>query len=169
MYKAILTHYFFFLLCLGLFVSAFNIAIAQDYLDYLMNRCVEGDSEACNEIEILIEKNKKLLDSMNAQADAFHAESPKLDIENNKTPNIKKAYSIILKRYINSKTVIPSHKKAGLDSELISICSQHLHDLYFVHNKKIPLLESGRPDWAVIYTVTIDHYFRYCSKSINQN
>jgi len=169
MSKSILIHYLPLLLCLGIFVSVFNLAITEDFLDHLMNKCAEGDSEACNEIEMFIEKHKKYLDSINAQADAFQAESSSLDIENNKIPNIIKSYPIILESYMSSESVVPDHKRRGLNPDLITVCSKHLHDLYFVHNKEIPSLESGYPDWAVIYLVTIDHYFRYCSKSINQN
>jgi hypothetical protein len=70
---------------------------------------------------------------------------------------------------MSSESVEPVHKTRGLNPDLIKICSNQLHDLYFVHKKKIPLLESGHPDWAVIYLVTIEHYFRFCSKSINEN
>ncbi len=158
-----------FLLYLGIFISVFNLAITEDFLDHLINRCAEGDSEACNEIEILMKKHEKKIDSINAQADAFQAESSSLDIEINKIPKIKKSYSIILERYMSSESVEPVHKTRGLNPDLIKICSNQLHDLYFVHKKKIPLLESGHPDWAVIYLVTIEHYFRFCSKSINEN
>jgi len=48
-----------FLLYLGIFISVFNLAITEDFLDHLINRCAEGDSEACNEIEILMKKHEK--------------------------------------------------------------------------------------------------------------
>jgi len=157
------------LLSLGLYMFVINLVNANDFLDRLMDRCSKGDSLACNEIEMLMEKHKKQIDSINAQADAFQAESSSLVIENNKIPNIIKSYPIILERYMSSKTVEPVHRTRGLNPDLIKVCSSHLHDLYFVHNKEIPSLESGYPDWAVIYLVTIDHYFRYCSKSIQNN
>jgi hypothetical protein len=161
--------------CLLLKIFVFSIillllaptdGIAEDFLDRLMERCSNGDTQACNEINKLSEKYKEQLKRLNEQADAFRVEAPLLGIENNKIPDIKKAYPMILKRYMSSDTVEPIHRRRGLNPEIVKICSKHLHDLYFIHGKEIPLLESGHPDWGSLYFVVIDHYFRYCSKKV---
>jgi hypothetical protein len=137
---------------------------AEDFLDRLMERCSKGDEKACSELDKLTEKYRKQVDRLNAQADAFLAISASLDIERGDKPNIKKAYPIILERYMSSDTVDPVHTKMGLKHELVNICADHLHDLYFIHGKQIPRLKSGKPDWGIIYLVIIEHYFRFCSK-----
>ena len=157
------------LMSLGISVLVPTHVAAEDFLDRLMERCSMGDTQACSKIDKLTEKHKKQLERLNAQADAFQAEAPSLDIENNKKPDIRKAYPIILKRYMSSDTVEPVHRMRGLKPDLVNICSKHLHDLYFIHRKEIPSLESGKPDWGTIYLVTIDHYFRYCSKQLQHN
>jgi len=154
------------LLSVALFVSVITQVNAEDFLDRLMERCSKRDTQACNELDKLEEKYKKQLERLNAQADAFQVEAPSLGIENNKTPNIRKAYPIILERYMSSDTIERAHRARGLKPEVVKICSKHLHDLYFIHGKEIPSLESGHPDWGVIYLVAIEHYFRYCSKAI---
>jgi hypothetical protein len=151
-------------LCISVFTPTY--VAAEDFLDRLMERCSKGDEKACGELNNLTEKHRKQVDRLNSQADAFLAVSASLDIESGDKPNIKKAYPIILKRYMTSDTVEPVHKKSGLKPELVNICADHLHDLYFIHGKQIPKLESGRPDWGMIYLVTIEHYFRFCSKQL---
>lgn len=152
------------LLCISVVMPTY--VAAEDFLDRLMERCSKGDEKACGELDKLTEKHRKQADRLNAQADAFQAISVSLDIESGDKPNIKKAYPIILKCYINSDTVEPVHKKRGLKTELVNICADHLHDLYFIHGKQIPKLKSGSPDWGIIYLVTIEHYFRFCSKQL---
>ena len=151
-------------LCMSVFTPTY--VAAEDFLDRLMERCSKGDEKACGELDKLTEKHRKQVDRLNAQADAFQVVSASLDIETGDKPNIKKAYPIILKRYMTSDTVEPVHKKRGLKPELVNICADHLYDLYFIHGKQIPKLTSGRPDWGMIYLVTIEHYFRFCSKQL---
>ena len=157
-----------FIISLSISVLAPAHVAAEDFLDRLMERCSKGDTQACGEIDKLTEKYKEQVERVNAQADAFQAAAPSLDIESGNKPNIKKAYPIILERYMNSDTVEPIHRKKGLKPDLIKTCSNHLHDLYFIHGKEIPSLGSGKPDWGAIYLVTIDHYFRFCSKQLQQ-
>lgn len=154
------------------FVGFSCLAIAQpttgDFLDKLLTQCSEGDMQACNEIDKLSKKYEAQLERLNAQADEFQADAPSLGIEENKTPNINKAYGIILKRYMSSDTIDPAHKSRGLDDEIVGICGRHLHDLYFSHGKEIPALQSGYPDWGTIYLVAIEHYFGFCSKRVQE-
>ena len=154
------------LMSLGISVMIPTHVAAEDFLDRLMERCSMGDKQACSEIGELTEKHKEQSERLNAQADAFQGEAPSLNIEYNKKPDIIKAYPIILKSYMNSDTVEPIHKMMGLKPNLVTICSKHLNDLYFIHGKEIPSLKSGKPDWGIIYLVTIEHYFRYCSKQL---
>jgi len=151
-----------FIILLSISVYFSNV-FAEDYLDRLMESCSNGNDKACNEIDELAEKYKEQIDKLNKQADNFQADSSLLGIENNGKPNITKAYPIILKRYMSSDTVEPIHKQKGVKPELVEICSKRLNELYFIHGKEIPLLESGKPDWGVIYLVVIEHYFRHCS------
>jgi len=156
---------FIILLCVPVFTPTHHVA-AEDFLDRLMEGCSKGDEKACGELDKLTEKHRKQIDRLNAQADAFQAASASLDIESGDKPNIKKAYPIILQRYLTSDAVEPVHKKRGLNPALVDICANHLNDLYFIHGKQIPKLKSGRPDWGMIYLVTIEHYFRFCSKQL---
>lgn len=158
---------FFIFLSISMFISTH--VVAEDFLDHLMERCSTGDTQACSEIDKLAQKYKKQLERLNVQADTFQAEAPSLGIENNKKPDIRKAYPMILKRYMSSDTIEPVHRIRGLKPELVKICSKHLHDLYFIHGKELPLLESGKPDWGIIYLLTIEHYFRFCSKEVKHN
>src|ERR1035437_183228 len=121
-------------LCMSVFTSA-DVA-AEDFLDRLMERCSKGDEKACGELNKLTEEHRKQVDRLNAQADAFQAVSASLDIESGDKPNIKKAYPIILKRYMTSDTVEAVHKKRGLKPQLVNICADHLHNLYFIHGKE---------------------------------
>jgi len=159
-------HKFLYLLLmfLGLSTSVSTQVAAEDFLDRLMERCSKGDTKACSELDKLTEKHKSQIDRQNAQADAFQADSHSLGIETNNKPDIRKAYPIILNRYMSSDAVEPVHRTRGLKPDQINICAKHLHDLYFKHGKEIPSLESGKPDWGIIYLVVIDHYFRYCSR-----
>ena len=125
--------------------------------------------QACDEINKIAKKYEAQIERLNAQADKFRADAPSLSIEENKIPNIQKAYAIILKRYISSKTIEPAHKLRGLDDRIVDICGRHLRDLYFVYGKEIPALQSGHPDWGIIYLVAIEHYFRFCSKRVQKN
>lgn len=152
------------LMLLGISISVSTRIAANDFLDRLMERCSKGDTQACCELDNLRQKYKTQIDRLNAQADAFQAEAPSLGIERDSKPDIRKAYPIILDRYMNSDTIEPSHRTRGLKPDLINICSEHLRDLYYKHGKEIPSLESGKPDWGIIYLVVIDHYFRYCSR-----
>lgn len=137
---------------------------AEDFLDRLMERCSRGDTKACSEIDKLTEKYRSQINRLNTQAEVFQSKAHSLDIENNDRADIKKAYPIILNDYMSSDAVDPVHLKRGLKPNLINICARHLHDLYYKHGKKIPSLESGKPDWGTIYLVVIEHYFRYCSR-----
>ena len=157
------------LLSLGISVLVPMHVAAEDFLDRLLERCSMGDTQACSEIDKLTDKYKKQLERLNAQADAFQTEAPSLGVEFNKKPDIRKAYPIILERYMSSDTIEPVHRMRGLKPDLVNICSKHLHDLYFIHGKEVPSLESGKPDWGTIYLVTIDHYFRHCSKQLQYN
>lgn len=139
-------------------------AEAGDFLDRLMKSCADHDNKACDELDRLTEKIRVQVDRLNAQADSFQIEAKGLGLQTGKRPNLEKAYPIILHRYMSSDTVEPIHRKRGLDERLVSICSKSFSDLFFVHGKKIVVLQSGEPDWAAIYLQTIDHYFRYCSK-----
>lgn len=149
---------------LGISISVPTRIAAEDFLDRLMERCSKGDTKACSEIDKLREKYTSQIDRLNAQADAFQAEVHSLNIENNNKPDIRKAYPLILYSYMSSNAVEPIHRARGLNPDQINLCARHLHDLYFKHGKEIPSLESGKPDWGIIYLVVIDHYFRYCSR-----
>ncbi len=143
-------------------ITAENYPV-KDHLDRLMERCSIGNTKACDEIDEIMEKHRAALDRYSARVDAFEAEVPSLNVEHNNKPDIRKAYPIILKHYMSSDAVEPIHRRKGVKPDLVNICSKHLHDLYFIHGKEIPTLESGKPDWGTIYLVTIEHYFRFCS------
>lgn len=139
---------------------------SEDFLDRLMEKCSEGDMKACDEINKLTDKYRSQVDRLNAQADRFHADASSLGIQNNSISDFKKAYPIILERYMASDTVEPVHKRQGLNQKTIDICSQHFHYLFYKYGKNIPKTESGGTDWGMIYLMTIDHYFRFCSKKV---
>lgn len=143
-----------------------NKVFSEDFLDRLMEKCSEGDMKACDEINKLTEKYRRQVDHLNAQADRFHADVPSLGLENNGVSDFKKAYPIILERYMSSDTVEPVHKRRGLNQKTIDICSNHFHDLFYKYGKNIPKTESDSTDWGMIYLMVIDHYFRFCSKKV---
>lgn len=152
-------------ICILIILFMFHQSIeAEDQLDRLMKACSEGDKKACEVIDRIVEEHKSEIDRFNAQADLFQADAKKLGLQNGYEPNLEKAYPIILKRYLSSNAVDPVHKKKGINKQLLPACAKSFNDLFFVYGKKIPRLSSGEPDWAIIYTQTVEHYFRYCSK-----
>ncbi|MDP2323494.1 MAG: hypothetical protein Q8N51_05635 [Gammaproteobacteria bacterium] len=149
-----------------LFVCFSELVAAEDFLDQLMKACSEGDQKACKELDQITEQLRVKIDRLNAQADAFQAEAQTGGgLQTGKLPNLEKAYPIILSRYMSSDAVEPIYRKRGLDERLIPQCAKSFHDLFFIHKKEVPVRGSGEPDWAVIYMLTIDHYYRHCSRT----
>ncbi|MCK4347946.1 MAG: hypothetical protein KAW47_04950 [Thermoplasmatales archaeon] len=153
-------------ICLAFLIPRFGLA--EDFLDRLMERCSKGDMQACDEINELTDKHREQIERLNDQADRFHAEVPSLGIEKRNIPNFKKAYPIILQHYMVSDTIEPVHRQRGLNKKFIEICAKHFYDLFFKYGKDIPKTETSDTDWGMIYLMTIEHYFRFCSKRIEQ-
>ena len=152
-----------------LFLIAFVLvthgyAGAKDNLDRLMESCSAGDQKACQEIEQIVEANKSQLEKLNQRADSFQAEHTDLAIQVGNHPNLKKAYSIIIKDYFASDAIGPLHRKRGFTKKLLDECSQRFHEFWINQRKEWPTLPAGKPDWSTIYLQVLDHYFRFCSK-----
>ena len=94
-------------------------------------------------------------------------DAPSLKLESNGISDFKKAYLIILERYIKSEAVEPAHKRHGINQKTVGVCSNHFHDLFYKYGKNIPKTESGSTDWGMIYLMTIEHYFRFCSDKVD--
>lgn len=141
-------------------------SFSEDFLDRLMERCSKGDMKACDELDKLTEKYKSQIDRLNEQADKFQTDAPSLKLDNNGHSDFKKAYLIILERYLKSDAAEPVHKRHGINQKSIGICSNHFHELFYKYGKTIPKTESGSTDWGMIYIMTIEHYFRFCSNKV---
>lgn len=152
---------FCFACCMS--ITSLAVADAEEFIFPLIKSCSEGDEEACAEIDKMGKKHKARIKSLIAQADSFQADAPFLGIEKVKIPNLRKAYPIILHRYMNSDALDPVHGSQGVSEKIMNSCGEEFHNLFFLHGKEIPLLESEYPDWGSIYLMTIEHYFQNCS------
>lgn len=137
---------------------------AEDFTA-LIAACADGNMEICVQLEGLSGGSPEPSSRLDARAVAFQQRAPSLKLDGENTPELAKAYPLVVRDFFSAKTISAGERGLFYRPAALPECAQHYHETWLYDRGWWPVGENGKPDWRLIYPHILDHYFGYCVKT----
>lgn len=137
---------------------------AEDFTA-LIAACADGDMEICAQLGGLSDRSPEPSSRLDARAVAFQRKAPNLELDRENTPDLAKAYPLVVQDFFSAKTISAEERRLFYRPEALPACAQHYHETWIYDRGWWPVGNNGKPDWRLIYPHILDHYFGYCVKA----
>jgi len=141
--------------------SCASLAEEPEHVGSLISACSDGQMEICDQINTL-EHPSKAVSPLDAMAMNFEQRSDIPELEEDKVPNLGKAYPLIIRDYFSNKNIAEEKRKKWFKEAALENCGQHYHVRWRMEKNWWPVDRNEDPDWRAIYPHVLDHYFGYC-------
>ena len=138
-----------------------SLAEEPEHVGSLISACADGQMEICDQINTL-EHPAEAVSPLDAMAMNFAKRSDIPELEEDKVPDLGKAYPLIIRDYFSNKNIAEEKRKKWFKEAALENCSSHYHVRWRMEKNWWPVDKNEDPDWRAIYPHVLDHYFGYC-------
>lgn len=138
-----------------------SLAEEPEHVGSLISACADGQMEICDQISLL-EHPAEPVSPLDAMALNFSKQTDQLELEEDKVPDLGKAYPLIIRDYFSNENISEEKRKKWFKEAALENCAQHYHMRWRMEKNWWPVDKNGNPDWRAIYPHVLDHYFGYC-------